>query len=149
MKAQANLRANIVAGNGNTFAYTGAPGTAPLPIFQAYFAGTPLADGANQNPANYTSANYKSSSWYNNLAMYQNITNVNGSPMTNIAGTGTSGLQNGIGTGTSLDANRIKAGLPDQLLHGQPRRRAGRFLPRDERRATRGTTRCRSSCAGG
>ena len=120
MKAKGNLRANILAGNGNTFAYTGAPGTAPLPIFQAYFAGTPLADGANQNPANYTSANYRSSSWYNNLAMYQNITNVNSSPMTSIAGTGTSGLQNGIGTGTSLDANRIKAGLPINFFMANP-----------------------------
>jgi hypothetical protein len=45
--AQANLRANIIAGNGNTFAYTGAAGTAPLPIFQAYFAGIPLTDSRN------------------------------------------------------------------------------------------------------
>jgi hypothetical protein len=120
LKAKANLHANIVAGKGNTFAYTGAPGTAPLPIFQAYFAGTPLSDGANQNPANYTSANYRSSSWYNNLAMYQNITNVNSSPMTAIAGTGTSGLQNGIGTGTGLDANRIKAGLPINFFMANP-----------------------------
>ena len=36
-RAQANLRANIVAGNGTTFAFTGAPGTSPLPIFQALF----------------------------------------------------------------------------------------------------------------
>src|SRR4029453_4606453 len=33
--AQANLRANIAAGRGNTFAYTGAAGTVPLPIFLA------------------------------------------------------------------------------------------------------------------
>ena len=46
--------ANLAAGRGNTFAYTGAAGTAPLPIFQAYFAGTPLANAANQNPASYT-----------------------------------------------------------------------------------------------
>ena len=32
-KAQANLQANIAAGRGATFAYTGAPGTSPLPIF--------------------------------------------------------------------------------------------------------------------
>jgi len=31
--AQANLQANIVAGKGNTFAYTGAAGTSPLPTF--------------------------------------------------------------------------------------------------------------------
>ena len=119
-KAQANLRSNIVAGNGTTFAYTGAPGTSPLPIFQAYFAGTPLNNSANQNPANYTSANYRNSSWYNNLAMYQNVTNVNSSPFTNIAGTGTSGLQNGIGTGTGFDANRIAAGLPINFFQANP-----------------------------
>jgi hypothetical protein len=119
MKARANLRANIAAGLGNTFAYTGAPGTSPLPIFQAYFAGTPLADAANANPANYTSANYRSSSWYNNLNMYQNSTGIN-SQFTAIAGTGTSGLQNGIGTGTSFDANRIKAGLPINFFMPNP-----------------------------
>ena len=119
-KAQANLRANIVAGNGNTFAYTGAPGTSPLPIFQAYFAGTPLANtGSNGNPANYTSANYKSSSWYNNLVMYQNSV-VTNSALTAIAGTGTSGLQNGIGTGTGFDANRVAAGLPINFFMANP-----------------------------
>ena len=35
--AQANLEANIAAGRGNTFAYTGAPGPSPLPIFLAHF----------------------------------------------------------------------------------------------------------------
>ncbi len=39
-KAQANLQANIAAGRGATFAYTGAPGTSPLPIFLAYFNGS-------------------------------------------------------------------------------------------------------------
>jgi len=112
-KAQANLRANIIAGNGNTFAYTGAAGTSPLPIFQAYFAGTPLASSANGDPATYTSANYKASSWYNSLNMY--------SPsITGIAGTGTSGLSNAIGTGTGLDANRIKAGLPINFFIPNP-----------------------------
>ena len=120
LKARSNLRANIAAGLGNTFAYTGAAGTAPLPIFQAYFAGTPLGDSAsNGNPANYTSANYRSSSWYNNLSMYQNSTSTN-SQFTGIAGTGTSGLQNGIGTGTGLDANRVKAGLPINFFMPNP-----------------------------
>ena len=119
-KAQANLRANIAAGNGNTFAYTGAAGTSPLPIFQAYFAGTPLANAAsNGNPASYTSANYRNSSWYNNLAMYQNSGATN-SALTAIAGTGTSGLQNGLGTGTGLDANRIAAGLPANFFMPNP-----------------------------
>jgi hypothetical protein len=106
--AQQNLRANIAAGRGNTFAYTGAPGTAPLPIFQAYFAGTPLNNAANQDPANYTSGNYSSSSWYNQLAIY----NPN---LTGIAGTGTSGLQN-----SSRNANAIAAGLPANFFQVSP-----------------------------
>lgn len=118
-KAQANLRANIAAGMGNTFAYTGAPGTSPLPIFQAYLAGIPLLDPRNQNAATYTSANYKSSNWYNALSMYNpNVANASGS--SGIAGWGTSGLQNGIGTGTGLDANRIAAGLPINFFMANP-----------------------------
>ena len=53
--AQANLRANIAAGRGGTFAYTGAPGTAPLPITYAFFQG---ATGDKNNPASYTSTNF-------------------------------------------------------------------------------------------
>jgi hypothetical protein len=113
-KARNNLRANIAAGNGNTFAYTGAPGTSPLPIFMAYFAGIPLNDSRNQNPANYTSANFKSSSWYNNLGMYQASTTIN-SAMTNIAGTGTSGLQN-----SGFAANASAAGLPLNFFQANP-----------------------------
>jgi hypothetical protein len=111
--AQQNLRANIAAGRGNTFAYTGVAGTSPLPIFQAYFAGTPLANAANQNPANYTSSNYTTSTWYNQLNMYSPT-------MTTMAGTGTSGLSNSIGSGTGLDANRVAAGLPINFFIPNP-----------------------------
>ena len=104
-RAQANLRANIVAGNGTTFAFTGAPGTSPLPIFQAFFAGTPLNSSANQNPANYTNANYRASSWYNQLNYFRRPIRRTG--FIGIAGFGTSGLQN-----TSFENNRIAAGLP-------------------------------------
>ena len=110
--AQQNLAANVAAGS-NTFAYTGIPGTNPLPIFMAYIAGIPLDSPDNQNPAKYTSSIFRSSSWYNNLRMY--------SPgITSIAGTGSSGLQNGIGTGTGRDANRIKAGLPVNFFIANP-----------------------------
>jgi hypothetical protein len=112
--ARKNLRANIAAGNGNTFAYTGAPGTAPLPIFMAYFAGIPTGDPRNQNPANYTHANFRSSSWYNNLNMYQNSTGTN-SQLTGIAGTGTSGLQN-----SGFAANAAAAGLPVNFFQANP-----------------------------
>jgi hypothetical protein len=64
--AQANLQANIAAGRAPTFAYTGLPGTAPLPIFLAFLNGR----GASQagNPAAYTGSNWTSSTFYNYLA---------------------------------------------------------------------------------
>jgi len=46
--AQANLQANIAAGKGNTFAYTGVPGTSPLPIFLAYLNGSKLSNDATK-----------------------------------------------------------------------------------------------------
>jgi Carboxypeptidase regulatory-like domain len=118
-QAQKNLQANIAAGKGNTFAYTGATGTKPLPIFMAYFKGIPLTDARNQDPAQYAytgSCNlttnpvacFGSSSWYNSLAYY--------SPsLTGIAGTGTSGLQN-----ASLAANAAAAGLPANFFQANP-----------------------------
>jgi hypothetical protein len=65
--AQANLRANIAANRGNTFAYTGAPGTAPLPIYLAYFQGL----ASSGNPASYTSANFSSTTWTQHLGLIQ------------------------------------------------------------------------------
>jgi hypothetical protein len=111
--AQQNLRANIAAGKGNTFAYTGAPNTSPLPIFMAYLQGVPLASADNKDPSKYTAAQFTTQSWYSQLNMY--------SPnLTGIAGTGSAGLQNGIGTGGGLDANRIKAGLPANFFMANP-----------------------------
>jgi hypothetical protein len=80
----------------------------------AYFSGVPLGDSRNQNPANYTSANFRSSSWYNNLNMYQTSTTVN-SQLTGIAGTGTSGLQN-----SGFAANAAAAGLPLNFFQANP-----------------------------
>jgi hypothetical protein len=117
-RAQANLRANIIAGKGYTFAYTGAPGTSPLPIFMAYLQGIPLADLRNQNPASYTAPQFSTMSWYNQVGMY----NAN---LTGISGTSSSGLQYGIATcGTSaqvgFDCNRIAAGLPVNFFIANP-----------------------------
>ncbi len=64
--ARANLAANIKGGKGNTFAYTGIPGTSPLPIHQAYLSGR---SGANvTNPAMYTSTSYTNSAFYNRFS---------------------------------------------------------------------------------
>jgi hypothetical protein len=51
-QAQANLAANLAANGKATFAYTGAPGTAPLPTFLGFFTGQNAA--AATNPASYT-----------------------------------------------------------------------------------------------
>jgi hypothetical protein len=63
--AQANLKANIAAGRGNTFAYTGVPGTSPLPIHQAYLSGRSGADVTN--PARYTASQYSNSTFVSRL----------------------------------------------------------------------------------
>jgi hypothetical protein len=127
--AQQNLRANVIAAKGNTFAYTGAPGTSPLPIFMAFLQGIPLNDPRNQVPGNYTAptgknctigsssfdgrACFSSSSWYNSLRMYDPA-------LTTIAGTGSSGLQN-----DALMANAAAAGLPVNFFMANPAMKTG------------------------
>jgi Carboxypeptidase regulatory-like domain len=67
--ARANLKANIAAGRGNTFAYTGIPGTSPLPIHQAYLSGR---SGANvTNPAMYTATQYTNAVFYNRFGVLE------------------------------------------------------------------------------
>jgi hypothetical protein len=61
-KAQANLKANLAAGRGATFAYTGVAGTSPLPIHQAYLSGRSGADVTN--PARYTASQYTNATFY-------------------------------------------------------------------------------------
>jgi hypothetical protein len=67
--AQANLRANIAAGKGNTYAYTGAAGTSPLPIMLAWLNGSANAAATSS----YTGSNWTNSTLYN----YLNIQNPN------------------------------------------------------------------------
>jgi hypothetical protein len=64
--AQRNLQANIAAGRGNTFAYTGAPGTSPLPIFLALFNGRPRGDASATGA--YTGSGWTSSTFQAFLA---------------------------------------------------------------------------------
>ena len=62
LKAQANWYANLAAGN-QTWAYTGIPGTSPLPIALAFLQGLP-ASSAN-DPTKYTSiAVWIGQRWY-------------------------------------------------------------------------------------
>ena len=95
-KAQSNLYANIAAGRGQTFAYTGAPGTVPLPIFLASYNGS--ADASNAGA--YTGSNWTSST---NLGFLRRLT-------PNPAGfvTGSSGLYGS----STFRANGLRAGLP-------------------------------------
>ena len=99
--AQANLQANIVAGKGNTFAYTGAAGTSPLPTFLAYL---------NGSAASTSTASYSGTGWTNTtLLTYMYPLNPNVlSAATNLRGNST------------YVANAIKAGLPTNFFVANP-----------------------------
>ena len=99
--AQANLQANIAAGKGNTFAYTGAPGTQPLPIFLAYLNGLNTAT----NTASYTGSNWTNSSYV------QSMYPLNPNPYTSA---------NSLATTASFKANGIAAGLPSNFFQVNP-----------------------------
>lgn len=110
--AQANLYANIAAGRGQTFAYTGAPGTSPLPIFLASYNGST----AVSDPASYTGSNWTSST---NLGFLRKL-----SP--NPAGfvTGNSGLYGS----STFRANGVRAGLPRNFWVMNPDVNAANYL---------------------
>jgi hypothetical protein len=103
--AQANLVANRAAGRGNTFAYTGAPGTSPLPIHQAYLSGRSGADVTN--PARYTASQYSNTTWLGNL-----------DPLTP-GFFGNNGVLALIDTNT-FRANALTAGLPSNFFVMNP-----------------------------
>ena len=64
LRAMGNLQANQAAGLGNTFAYTGAAGTTPLPIYLAYFNGSRDVN----NPTAYSGTNWTNSTFVGRLA---------------------------------------------------------------------------------
>jgi hypothetical protein len=67
--AMTNLQANVAAGRGGTFAYFGpGTGTAPLPIFLAYFNGVPASRAGDASL--YTSTNFRSTTFLNPLARF-------------------------------------------------------------------------------
>jgi hypothetical protein len=67
--AMSNLQSNIAAGRGSTFAYFGpGTGTAPLPIFLAYFDG--ISRDRAGDPQLYRSALFRSSTFLNPLARF-------------------------------------------------------------------------------
>ena len=116
-RAQANLQANIAAGPGrgcvggvttagcqNNFAFTGAPGTSPLPIYLGYFTGTPTAQSGDTS--RYTGALWSDTNFTNPLALY------NPNPFTPAGVNANTGLAGAPARRT----NAANAGLPANLF---------------------------------
>jgi hypothetical protein len=134
--AQANLQANIAAGKGNTFAFTGAPGTSPLPITLAYFSGAPAAQA--NDALRYTSTNFTSSAFVNTLAL--NNPNVCNPPSASTFSATTSTTPTGATTCSStsysaqLDGNATfrdnaaRAGLARNFMLTNPDLRGGAYI---------------------
>jgi hypothetical protein len=120
-KAQANLQANIAAGKGSTFAYTGAAGTSPLPIFLAYIAGVNSAQSAD--PTKYTGPQWTSSTNLGFLA----IRNPNPFAFACLSATGcsNSNRQSGFIGNSTFRAHALAAGLPANFFIANPDTLAG------------------------
>jgi hypothetical protein len=115
--AQANLRANIAAGRGNTFAYTGAPGTSPLPITLAYFQGVD-AQGRPFNPnltTSYTSTNFASTSFVNTLALNNPV----------VCCSTTASYTGQLDNNATFRTNALRTGLPANFMLTNPGLRGG------------------------
>jgi hypothetical protein len=110
--AQANLIANRAAGRGNTFAFTGEPGTAALPTILGYFQG--LSGAAVNDPTRYTSAFFTNATFLNTLS--PNNANPVGFAATL---SGNPGLFN---------VNRAAAGIPANFFVANPDKLGGPSL---------------------
>jgi outer membrane receptor protein involved in Fe transport len=119
--AQANLQANIAAGAGagcigrvttagcqNNFAFTGAPGTAPLPIFVAYYNAVSAANAGNA--ALYTGTNWTNTTFLGFLAA------LNPNPGGFASNNGTNGLYGN----STFRSNALTAGLPANFFVANP-----------------------------
>jgi hypothetical protein len=107
-RAQANLRANLAATGTASFAYTGAPGTAPLPIFLAYYNGQPAGNAGN--PALYTGGNWINATFLGFLAER------NPQPFGFASNNATNGLQGN----ATFRQNAIAAGVPENFFIANP-----------------------------
>ena len=104
--AQANLRANVAAGRGGTFAYMGpGTGTSPLPIFLASFSAQTNTNAGNQGL--YTSTQFTNSTWVSRLDPYA---------------PDPAGVASNLWTGNSgtWRANALTAGLPANFFVMNP-----------------------------
>jgi len=125
-QAQRNLAANILAGPGggciggvttagcqNNFAFTGAPGTAPLPIFLAYYNAQQRANAGN--PALYTGSNWANASFLAFLA----------SRNPNPFGFASTNTTNGLQGNATFRANALAAGIPANYFVANPATNGG------------------------
>jgi hypothetical protein len=122
-KAQANLQANMAAGRGATFAYTGAPGTQPLPTFLAFYSGVNASRAGD--PSVYTSTQFNSATNLGFLAAMNpnpfgflcNTAPTAAGPMT---GCTAATLTNGFLGNTTFRNNATAAGLPVNYFIANP-----------------------------
>jgi hypothetical protein len=125
-QAQRNLAANIQAGAGagciggattagcqNNFAYTGAPGTAPLPIFLAYY--NALGKASAGNPSAYTGLNWA------NAAFLAFLASRNPNPF----GFASTNTTNGLQGNATFRGNAVQAGLPANFFVANPANNGG------------------------
>ena len=130
--AQANLAANIAAGAGagciggvttagcqNNFAFTGAPGTRPVPTFLAFFNGLSAATAGN--PASYSGGNWVNTTFLGYLAAR------NPQPF-NFASTSTSTTTPGLMGNATFRANATAAGLAANYFAVNPETNGGAIV---------------------
>ena len=128
-RAQANLQANIAAGPGagciggvttagcqNNFAYTGAPGTSPVPIFFGAYTGKPKAQA--NDPAQYSSTSWTNTTFTGFLARYN----------PNPGGFASTNTTNGLIGNSTFRGNLITSGFPANLFIANPDKVGGAFV---------------------
>jgi hypothetical protein len=106
-KAQKNLAANVAAGRGATFAYTGIPGTSPLPIFLGSYLGLPAS--AAGDPTKYTGGQWTNSATIPSLSL---LTPNIGTFSSLILPNNTINSTNGLFANGTFRANGVSAGMP-------------------------------------
>ena len=112
--AQKNLQANIAAGRGNTFAFTGAPGTVPLPIFLAHY---------NASTNSGSAAAYTGTSWTN-----QTFLNFLAAQNPNPYGFASTNATNGLLGNATFRNNAINAGLARNFWVANPEHLGGAIV---------------------
>ena len=130
--AQANLRANVLAGRGGTFAYFGqGSGTTPLPTYLAYFTGLGAARAGN--PAAYSSSpSFSNSAWTGHLGQYEP------DPID---------AADDLHANTDVQTERDQRGARGEFLRHEPEHHEREHRPVG--RPARSTTRCSSTSGGG